>query len=118
MRSYGDRCGRGRVGGRGGRWRMTVWERRDFPVLRVLATTDDENVRQGFLHLSAEKRPLGLDLTTEEVNDAVLTLRDADFVEGDLQHEAGGSALITHFQVTGRGQQALGEWPLFDQLAS
>jgi hypothetical protein len=26
--------------------------------------------------------------------------------------------LITHFQVTGRGQQALGEWPLFDQLAS
>ena len=26
--------------------------------------------------------------------------------------------MITHFQVTGRGQQALGEWPLFDQIAS
>jgi hypothetical protein len=97
---------------------MTVWERRDFPVLRALATTSDENVRQGFLHLSAEERPLELDLTTEEVYDAVLTLRDADFVEGDLQHEGGRSALITHFQVTGRGQQALGQWPLFDQLAS
>ena len=72
---------------------MTVWERRDFPVLRVLATTDDENVRQGFLHLSAEKRPLGLDLTTEEVNDAVLTLRDADFVEGDLQQ---GTPVAAH----------------------
>jgi hypothetical protein len=98
---------------------MTVWERRDLPVLRALAASDDENVRQGFLHLSTtEEKPLGLDLTTEEVYDAVLTLRDARYIEGDLQHEGGGGALITHFQVTGRGQQALGEWPLFDQLAS
>ena len=97
---------------------MTVWERRDLPVLQALATSDDENVRQGHLHLSAEERPLGLDLATEEVYDAVLTLMDANFVEGNLHHEGGSSALITRFQVTGRGQQALGEWPLFDQLAS
>jgi len=46
------------------------------------------------------------------------TLGDAEYIEGELQHEGGRSALITHFQVTGRGEQALGEWPLFDQLAS
>lgn len=96
---------------------MTVWERRELPVLEALATSDDENVRQGFLSLSAEDgAPLGLDLTVEEVYDAVLTLRDADYIEGDLQHETGRSVLITHFQVTDRGQQALGEWPLSIRL--
>jgi hypothetical protein len=44
---------------------MTVWERRDLPVLRALADTDDENILQGHLHLSADdESPLGLDLTT------------------------------------------------------
>ena len=112
-------CRRCRLPWGGSGWGMTVWERRDLPVLRALATSDDENVRQGFLHLSAaEAKPLGLDLTMEEVYDAVLTLGDADYIEGNLQHESGRSAIITRFQVTGRGQQALGEWPLFDQLAS
>jgi hypothetical protein len=98
---------------------MTVWERRDLPVLQALAGTDDENLRQGFLHLSSGGvNPLGLDLSTDEVYDALLTLADADYIEGELQHEGGGSVIITRFQVTGRGQQALGEWPLFDQLAS
>ena len=96
---------------------MTVWERRDLPVLRALATSDDEGVRQGFLQLDADKE-FGLDLTIEEVYDAVLALRDAGYIEGELQHESGRSILMTHFQVTGRGQQALGEWPLFDQLGS
>jgi hypothetical protein len=96
---------------------MTAWERRDLPVLQALATSDDEDIRQGVLQLDAEKK-LGLDLTIEDVYDAVLTLADADYIEGELQHESGRSILITRFQVTGRGQQALGEWPLFDQLAS
>jgi hypothetical protein len=93
-------------------------ERRDLPVLQALATSDDRNVRHGHLHLSADERPLGLDLKTEEVYQAVLTLADAGYIDGDLQHEGGSSALISQFQVTGRGHQALGEWPLFDQLAS
>jgi DNA-binding PadR family transcriptional regulator len=98
---------------------MTLWERRDLPVLRALATTDNEDVRQGYLHLSSEQeRPLGLDLTTREVYDALLTLDDAGYIEGQFQRQGGGGAIVTHFQVTGRGQQALGEWPLFDQLAS
>ena len=98
---------------------MTVWERRDLPVLRALAASDDENILQGVLQLSTEEEsPLGLDLTTGEVYDAVLILTDAGYIEGEVQHEGGGTALVTHFQVTGRGYQALGEWPLFDQLAS
>jgi hypothetical protein len=98
---------------------MTVWERRDLPVLRALADTDDENILQGVLNLSAENgNPLGLDLTFEEIYDAVLTLSDAGYVEGEVQHEGGRSALLTQFQITGRGYQALGEWPLFDELAS
>jgi hypothetical protein len=98
---------------------MTVWERRDLTVLRALADTDDENILQGVLDLSAENgNRLGLDLTFDEVYDAVLTLSDAGYVEGEVQHEGGRSALLTQFQVTGRGYQALGEWPLFDELAS
>jgi hypothetical protein len=31
---------------------MTVWERRDLPVLQALATRDDEHVRHGVLHLT------------------------------------------------------------------
>jgi hypothetical protein len=98
---------------------MTVWERRDLPVLRALADTDDENILQGHLHLSADdESPLGLDLTTAEIYDAVLTLSDAGYVEGELQHEGGRSVLLSRFQITGRGYQALGEWPVFDELAS
>jgi len=98
---------------------MTVWERRDLHVLRALATSEDDNVRQGSLSLSAtDEQPLGLDLTTADVYAAVLTLGDAGYIEGEVQHESGQSVLVTHFQVTGRGQQALGEWPLFDQLAT
>jgi hypothetical protein len=98
---------------------MTLWEQRDFPVLQALAGSDDDDIRQGVLQLdAAEKQPLGLDLTTEEIYDAVLVLADAGYIEGNLQHESGNSILITRFQVTGQGQQALGEWPLFDQLAS
>jgi hypothetical protein len=98
---------------------MTLWEQRDLPVLEALATSDDENVRQGFLLLSSsEGTSLGLNLTVEEIYDAILTLGDVNYVEGEIQREGGSSVVITHFQVTGRGQQALGEWPLFDQIAS
>jgi hypothetical protein len=96
---------------------MTTWERRDLPVLRALATSEDENVRQGVLNLGDEQ-PLPLEMSTAEVYDAVLTLRNAGYIEGDVQHEGPSGALVTNFQVTGRGQQALGEWPWFDELAS
>ncbi len=99
---------------------MTVWERRDLPVLRALATSDDENLRNGYLHLStlSDSEPLGLDLTAGEFHDAILTLGDAGYVEASRGYEGGPGVLFTHLRVTGRGQQALGEWPLFDEIAS
>jgi hypothetical protein len=98
---------------------VTIWERRDLPVLQALATSEDEGVRQGFLNVGAtDQQALGLDLPVNDVHDALLTLRDAGYIEGELQHEGPDSVFVTHFQVTGRGQQALGEWPLFDELAS
>lgn len=100
---------------------MSVWERRDFPVLRALATSDDERLRHGFLDLSEHypDPPLGLDLSAGDVHDAVLTLLDVGYVEiHDLQYESGPGALFTGLRVTGRGQQALGQWPLFDEIAS
>lgn len=98
----------------------TVWERRDLPVLQRLAS-DREHVREGFLHLNphSEHPPLGLDLTVGEVHDALLALRDVGYVEAsNLQYETGPGALFTGLRVTGRGQQALGEWPLFDEIAA
>ena len=99
---------------------MSVWERRDLPVLRALSG-DDEHRRQGFLHMNYEfgEAPLGLDLSGGDVHDALLALHDADYVEiRTLQYESGRSAMFTGVRVTGRGQQALGEWPLFDEVAS
>jgi hypothetical protein len=88
-------------------------------VLQALAASEDENVRQGFVHVDrGDPQPLGLELPVREVHDAILTLGDAGYIEGELQREGPDSVFVTHFQVTGRGQQALGEWPLFDELAS
>jgi hypothetical protein len=96
---------------------VTVWERRDLPVLRALASSDDDNLRHGFLDLTNDN-PLGLELDAGEIHDAILALGDAGYVDGDVQYETGPGALFTRLRVTGRGQQALGEWPLFDEIAS
>jgi hypothetical protein len=98
---------------------MTVWERRHLPVLHALATSDDENLRHGFLSISERRgETLALDLTAGEIHDAILTLADADYVDGQARYSSGPSAMFTHLRVTGRGQQALGEWPLFDEITS
>jgi hypothetical protein len=98
---------------------MKTWERRDVPVLRALAETEDENLRHGFLELSrhggAAGQRLGLDLTDTEIYDAILALGDAYYIEGEIAYHGGG-AMVTHLSVTGYGEQALDEWPLFDEL--
>jgi hypothetical protein len=62
--------------------------------------------------------PRVLDLEHDEIVDAILTLGDAGYIEGELLASTGGDATFTHFHVTGRGLQALGEWPLFDDIVS
>jgi hypothetical protein len=90
-------------------------------VLRALASGDDEHLRHGFLHLGRETgNPLGLDLDNFEIHESIMALCDADYLDAQVNYESGPQpgALFTHLTVTGRGQQALGEWPLFDAIAS
>jgi hypothetical protein len=96
---------------------VTLWERRDFPVLRALVDLDDENVRAGYLSLSGDSKTgaLGLELSDAEIHDSLLTLREADYVHFELHPESGFGAGITRLQVTGAGFQALGEWPFFTE---
>ena len=96
---------------------MTIWERRDLPVLRALATSDDPHLQHGFLTVSGPST-LGLALSAGEIHDAIFALGDVDYVEGEPQYSTGPSVSFTRLRVTGRGQQALGEWPLFDDIAS
>jgi hypothetical protein len=97
----------------------TTWERRDLPVLQAVATTDDENLRNDFLTLHRGRTgTFGLDLADEEIHDAILVLGDAGYVEGNGPTYSGGGVHFTSFRVTGRGQQARGQWPLFHDIAS
>ena len=63
----------------------------------------DSNAPPHAVDLSA----LGLDLPEEALELAILTLGDADYVSGELEANFG----FTHLHVTGRGMQALGQWP-------
>lgn len=94
---------------------MTVWERRDLPVLQALATSDESD---GFLSvMRSGSAPLPVELAPAEIHEAILALGDADYVEFRVQY-SGGGAIFTQLRVTGRGHQALGEWPLFDEISS
>lgn len=99
---------------------MTVWEGRDLPVLRGLATTEDPDVRWGFVVVNQQlAETLSVDLGPAEIHDAILALADVGYVEAnDVKYNPGPGAIFTGLRVTGRGQQALGEWPLFDEIAS
>ncbi len=99
---------------------MTVWEQRDLPVLQTLATSDDVYLRDGYAFLGhgRGKELFRLELSDGEIHDAMLTLADAGYVEFDVTYETGPGALFTNVAVTGRGEQALGQWPLFDTIVS
>jgi hypothetical protein len=90
---------------------VTIWDDRDLPLLQALATTDHQEIRDGYLILSENTalERLGLDLSEEAVELSVLTLIDAGYVVGELEPHFG----FTHLHVTGRGMQALGQWPWF-----
>jgi hypothetical protein len=94
---------------------VSLWETRDYAVLRVIADSDDNDLLHGFLQLGGGQagQRLGLQLSDEEIYTSVLVLADADYLTGELNPETGDNAFFTKLRVTGAGQQALGEWPLF-----
>ena len=98
---------------------MSVWTERDLPVLEALTNAPTEETRHGFLSLGdGAGESLGLELDDAVIHDALLTLRDADYLAFEIGYESGGGAMITHLAITGPGMQALGEWPLFDAATS
>jgi hypothetical protein len=94
---------------------VSLWETRDYPVLRAIADSDDNDLLHGFLQLGGGQagERLGLQLSDEEIYTSVLVLGDADYLTGEMNPETGNNAFFTKLRVTGAGQQALGEWPLF-----
>jgi len=97
---------------------MSVWTERDLPVLRALANPHDD-VRAGFLSIGSGD-DLGIGMAPLDLIDSVLTLRDAGYITFRDQQETFGepNLHLTGVAVTGAGMQILGEWPLFDAVAS
>lgn len=96
---------------------MSIWERRDLPVLRWL---NENPPYVGMLEtnwVSEDKHPDFEHLTQADVDVAVQTLGDAGYVTWrDEGRDGGGGCHRLDFLVTGRGKQVLGEWPRFDAL--
>jgi hypothetical protein len=58
-----------------------------------------------------------VDLSDSEVALSLVTLRDAGYIEVEESLTYGGeSGTYTQLLVTGRGMQAIGEWPFFIEL--
>jgi hypothetical protein len=96
---------------------VSIWERRDLPVLRFLNEHPPYQAMLETNWLGEEVHPDFPHLTHAEVEGAVQTLHDAGYVawKGE-QTDGSGGRLRFDFLVTGSGKQVLGEWPRFDAL--
>ena len=90
------------------------WERSALPVLQALAGCEDQRVRDGIIGLGHGRgaQALGIEMDDGELHDALMALADVDYIHiEDVQYESGGGAIVVGARVTGRGMQALGQWP-------
>jgi hypothetical protein len=93
---------------------VVSWEELGLPVLQALADTDDRNIRDGVVNLGngSGANGLGLAISDEELHDALLALQDIGYAHIDcIEYASGGFATALGVRVTGRGMQALGQWP-------
>jgi hypothetical protein len=96
------------------------WTDRALPVLHTLAMPSDD-FRDGFLSLGRGRAEanLGIELSDDAVEQTILQLDDLGYVEfRDVTPEAPFGVHFAGLKVTGRGMQALGEWPRFEALIS
>jgi hypothetical protein len=61
---------------------------------------------------------LGIDLDDAAIYESLLVLREAGYVDYQVELESGPGAHFMQLAVSGGGMQALGEWPLFDAATS
>jgi hypothetical protein len=100
---------------------MTVdyWAGRAVPILIAIRDTDDQMIRNGILYFHRrDEDPLGLGLSGVAVHQTLLQLRDARYVDFDVEYVMPDGVAMTHFELTGRGMQVLGEWPRFETVTS
>lgn len=101
---------------------MSQWVERALPVLVALHDSTDRYVRDGFLFMGLGERAatmLKLELSDDAIHDAVLQLGDLGYLEyNSIDYATGPTATFSGLRVTGRGLQALGEWPRFEALIS
>jgi hypothetical protein len=84
-------------------------------VLKALSEPRDAALREGLLFLSrGGADQLGLDLDPAVIHEALLALEDAGYIEWANWQQSTGT--ILGLRVTGRGMQALGEWPLLETI--
>ncbi len=95
---------------------MTVWTDIDGPVLAALdASPPEHGMLQTNWLVDTERHGIGV--SEQDFHLAVERLHDAGYVSYERwEWEGSGGVYWMGFFVTGRGKQALGEWPLFDAL--
>jgi hypothetical protein len=95
------------------------WAGRAVPILAAIRDTDNQTIRNGIFYFHRrDADPLGLGLTGVDVHQTLLQLRDARYVSFDVEYAMPDGIAMTHFELTGRGMQVLGEWPRFELLTS
>jgi hypothetical protein len=101
---------------------VSLWTEQAEPVLQAIASAKSGRLADGYVGLGRGRASaaLGLDLDEAEIHRAILLLKDAGYIECELKYEWGPepSARVSGLQVTGRGQQAIGEWPRFELLTT
>lgn len=97
------------------------WDERALPVLQALRTRDAAYGAASAIKLvKGHGNDLGLALPAGVIQDTILQLTEAGYVECDVTHEIGGGhgMIFAGPRVTGRGLQVLGEWPRFEVMIS
>lgn len=101
---------------------MSTWSEIDEPVLRWLHAQPSSFIPETWilrLELRRYTKPSEEvpDLSTEQVDQALIRLQKHGLIDGE-RGEAIGFSSWSRLRVTALGMQLLGEWPDLDQLAS
>ena len=97
------------------------WHERALPMLQALRTRDSGYGAASAIKLvKGQGNDLGLALSAGAIQDTILQLKEAEYVECDEIHGIGGGhgMIFVGLRVTGRGLQVLGEWPRFEAMIS
>lgn len=100
---------------------MTVvaWEDA-LAVLATVAAPTNDTLRDGVLFLGPNRKDqLNLSLEPGAVHDALMALADDDYVTWTtIEYSLPAGVSVSGLRVTGRGMQALGQWPTLHTITT